>query len=159
MPFYSELGCARRPIERQPSSVSRRVGWLHPCMLQKIFFRQNLSGLSYVFGKRRAKPALLDRKHADESRGRRRICGNPALSRHLPAGGSPFSFKSFLAAFNLRRSQRQCMMSRQAKSAAPSPAFLAAPTSACLAASMMSIVFSAPRRNFVWFDGNLQIKQ
>jgi hypothetical protein len=95
-------GCARRPIERRPSSISRRVGGLHPGMLQKIFFRQNLSGLSFAFDKRRAKPALLNRKHADESRGRRRIYGNPALSQHFLAGESPFSFKSFLAAFNLR---------------------------------------------------------
>jgi hypothetical protein len=50
------------------------------------------------------------------------------------------------------------MISRQAKSAASSPACLAAPSSARLAVSMMSIVFSAPRRNFIWFGGNLQIK-
>jgi uncharacterized membrane protein YjjB (DUF3815 family) len=31
-------------------------------------------------------------------------------------------------------------------------------SSACLAAFMMSIVFSAPRRNFIWFGGNLQCK-
>jgi hypothetical protein len=42
------------------------------------------------------------------------------------------------------------MISWQAKSAASS--------SACLAASMMSIVFSTPQRNFIWIGGNLQIK-
>jgi hypothetical protein len=50
------------------------------------------------------------------------------------------------------------MISRQAKSAASSSAFLAASSPAFLAASMMSIVFSAPRRNFIWFGGNLQCK-
>jgi hypothetical protein len=52
------------------------------------------------------------------------------LSQHFLAGESPFSFKSFLAA----------------------------PSSACLAVSMMSIVFSTPQRNFIWIGGNLQIK-
>jgi hypothetical protein len=72
-------------------------------MLQKIFFRQNLSGLSYVFDKRRAKPALLNRKHADESRVLRRICGNPALSQHFMTVESPFSSGSFFAILSLRR--------------------------------------------------------
>jgi hypothetical protein len=42
------------------------------------------------------------------------------------------------------------MISRQAKSAAPSSAFLAV--------SMMSIAFSALQRNFILIGGNLQCK-
>jgi hypothetical protein len=62
-------------------------------MLQKIFFRQNLSGLSYAFDKRRAKPALLNRKRADESRGRRRICGNPAFKPASPGWRKPLPLR------------------------------------------------------------------
>jgi hypothetical protein len=75
-----------------------------------------------------------------------------SISRRI-GGFNPGMLQKLLFRQNI--SNLACTVdNRRAKPAA----FLAMPSSACLAGSMMSIVSSAPRRNFIGIVGNLQCR-